>query len=148
MTNISALDALIKRLNETPLLTKTEEDRKYKAFFGGVFNHMVANNTTYGEAAGGLEHLNQTETDFRATIKDTNNDLLWQISVFNKSLDSWFQHGESHAPYYPWRIAVILSKQKMKTKEAEFLAAYCRHFRGRLGSRDAKIDARATKLGV
>jgi len=68
--------------------------------------------------------------------------------VFNAFLDSWFQHGEYHPPYYPWRIAVILSKQKLKAKEKEFLVAYCRHFRGRIGNTDEKIDVRAKKLGA
>lgn len=56
--------------------------------------------------------------------------------------------GEVPAPYYAWRIAIILSKEKQKDKEAEFLQAWCRHFKFCAGTRYQQITARAVKKGI
>ena len=52
------------------------------------------------------------------------------------------------APYYPWRIAVILSKRKMKDRERDFLTGWCRHFALGIGRRYGALVKRAEKLGV
>jgi len=149
MNSASSIQSLITRLNETPILEKEEAIHKRENFQNQIFGEVVTKGVSYGIASNGLKHLNQSEAQFRQTIKDTNNNLEWQISVFEESLDKWFAQGEHHAPYYTWRIAVILSKQKMKTEEKAFLEAYMRHFKGRRGgATDEKIEARASKIGV
>jgi len=76
MTNIEAIDILIQRLNETPLLSKAEVVKRYDTFQNQVIKRMMTDRVTYGVASSAPEHLNQTESKFRQTIKDTNNDLL------------------------------------------------------------------------
>ena len=142
------LDALIARLNNTEPLNQIGEQKLYALFMSKITTTMLSTGETYGKASGGLSILNQSEENFRKELQSIDNDIERQISIFQESLDRWFNHGETHPPYYPWRIAVILSKLGKKGKEREFLAAYCRHFLNRKGDRDEKIVARAKKLGA
>lgn len=144
----NALKALIERLNSTKPLSRTQADHLSRSFREAVIKRILETGATYGAAAGDHPMYNQTETDFRQHIKNTDNDLLAQISTFNFGLDRWFKHGESHPPYFPYRIAVILSKRKELDWEKRFLASYCRHFRDRIGSRDQQITQRALKKGA
>jgi hypothetical protein len=144
-------NALIERLNRTPLLSRTEETERYERrqnFLREAMVRMIENGETYGQASGDLAIYNQPEEFFREEIRNTDNDLNEQISRFNFGLDRWFEYGECHPPYFPWRIAVILSKRKDTEREQLFLAAYCRHFWNRKGTRDEAIVARAEKRGV
>ena len=142
------LDALIARLNNTEPLHQNQEKKLYASFMSNVTAKMLSTGETYGTASGGLSMLNQSEQDFRKELRSIDNDIEHQISIFQKSLDQWFNHGEAHPPYYPWRIAIILSKLGKKGKEKEFLAAYCKHFLNQKGNCDEKIVARAKKLGA
>lgn len=149
MLNIGKLDELIERLNATPLLDENIAKSLYRAHLAKSATRMMETGESFGTASSGLSILNQPEESFKSELKRKNDDLESQLDIFNEALDIWFTHGEPHPPYYPWRIAVILSKAKRKDKEEEFLRAYSRHFKQRPGgARDAKINARAAKFGI
>lgn len=149
MTDTTKLDALISRLNSTPVMDSVKSEKLYNAYTRRAVSGMLITGNSYGVASGGLSILNQNEGEFRAELRDKSNNLNAQVSIFDEALDLWFNNGESHPPYYPWRIAVILSKNKLKKKEEEFLRAYSRHFKNRRGgARDAKIKERAAKFGI
>lgn len=145
------LDALIDRLNGAVILTaadKAKLDKKRREWMATFFDKTLDEGQTYGQASGDLEIFDQPEADFRAEICATDNDLKTQIDRFNHGLDRHFEYGEYHPPYYPWRIAVILSKRKELDREKRFLAAYCTHFWDRVGRRDQMILERAEKKGA
>lgn len=139
------LEKLILRLENTPLLSRAEADKKNKLFNEKIVNRMIDEGITRGVAADDHQMYNQSEHDFKVHLKDTDNDLFEQISILNFGLDRWFEYGETHPPYFPWRIAVILSKRKEFETEKRFLAAYCKHFKFRVGTRDQEITRRAIK---
>ena len=111
-------------------------------------SRMLETGETYGEASGGLEFLNQPESDVLSYLKSIDNDLFAQVEIVNTACREYFKTGEIPAPYYPWRIAVILSKRKMKDREREFLAGWCRHFSLGIGGRYGDLVRRAEKLEV
>ena len=145
---ISALDKLIQRLNETPLLTDQEEKIKHKRFISSVTDNMLDLGVNYGKASGDLSIYNQSEKKFKLHIRKIDNDLIRQISIFNFGLDRWFAYGEIHPPYFPLRIAIILSKNSEIALEKLFLSSYCRHFMDRKGNTDEIIVKRAIKKGA
>ena len=144
----NALKSLVDRLNSTKPLSVKEADQLGRAFREAAIKRMLETGATHGAATGDHPMYNQSEADFRQHIKNTDNDLLTQISTFNFGLDRWFKFGETHPPYFPYRIAVIISKRKELDWEKRFLASYCRHFRDRIGNRDEKITQRALKKGA
>lgn len=144
----AALEGLILRLKQTPLLSRENENRKYKMFIENIADRMINEGVSRGVAADDHEMYNQPEDEFFVHLQSVDNELLQQISIFNFGLDRWFEYGECHPPYLPWRIAIILSKRKELEKEKRFLAAYCRHFKFRVGTRDQKITNRAIKKGA
>jgi len=147
----ATLDALIARLEQTPILSPAEEverSRRRREFLEAATRKMIDDGLAYGEASGDLALYNQTEESFRAEIRNSDNDLPEQVVRFNHGLDRWFEYGECHPPYFPWRIAVILSKRKQVERERAFLASYCRHFWDRRGRRDEMIVARAEQKGA
>lgn len=141
------LAALTHRFNTTPILPQHRARELFRASFASVFP-AILEGQTYGQASGGLAILNQPEDAFRAELRAIDNDLGRQIAIVNQSLDNWFEKGEQRAPYYPWRIAVILGKAKRKQEEADFLAAWCHHFGNIVGGRYSKLSERARKLGA
>ena len=144
----AALDALIMRLNDPPLLSKAKAAERHHPFIRAAINRMIEHGGSLGQASGNLAIYNQSEEAFKVEIRKTDNDLNGQIARFNFGLDRWFEYGESHPPYFPWRIAIILSKRREVDREKRFLASYCRHFWDRKGNTDEKIVARAEKKGA
>jgi hypothetical protein len=141
------LELLIGRLNDADVLSNPEASSLYRAATDGLIPKMLAGQT-YGEAMQGLSILNQPEAEFRSELKSIDNDLNRQIEIVNESLDLWFGKGEIPPPYYPWRIAVILSKAKRKAEEQRFLTAWCRHFGDIRGGRYQALADRLRKLTV
>lgn len=142
------LIALIERLEATPLLTEQEASRRWREHFGAAFEHAVRSGETIGQALGALPMLNQPYEDFKTEIKSLQDDLQAQVKIVNETLDGWFIKGMQPAPYYAWRVAVILAKNKRLDEERRFLAAWCRHFGGLRGARYEAITERARKRGV
>jgi len=138
---------LTQRLSDGDLLDENKARKMHRAAFEAAFPKMLEGQTA-GQALGGLAILNQPEDAFRAELRSIDNDLGQQINIVNESLDNWFGRGETPAPYYAWRIAIILGKTKRKDEERAFLAAWCKHFGRIVGGRYEKLAERARKLGV
>jgi HIRAN domain len=147
-TALARLDALTAFLKEAPKLTPQQIDKLRKAQSRKTVTRMLETGETYGQASDAPSFLNLSEGDFRAHLQSIDNDFLAQLDIVEKACRSYFATGEVPAPYYPWRIAVILSKQKMKGREREFLAGWCRHFALGIGGRYGELVKRADKLGV
>ena len=144
--SIHQLDSLINQLETTPVQFEEETSKKYRAFIRTIIGPMLFAGKRYGEVSGSLEHL--MRSDVKEYIRSIDNDLEQQVRITSECVDSWLQKGEKIAPYYFWRITVILRKEKLLDLEKRFLAAYCRHFYGIVGGRYETISARGDKIGV
>ena len=147
--NYTAIDALIERLetaqkiDHMALWEQAKEERRAN------IERMFDLGITWGEAMGAHPILNQSEDSFRTELQSINQNLDAQINIFGHGLDEYFRTGDHPPPYYPMRIAIILRKQKQYERERLFLAAYCKHFGTKRGSRtDEKILERAAMLGA
>ena len=140
------LNFLIEKLENTPKQPVEIANLKYQKFCQGIMERMLSSGNSYGEISDSMDHL--MRPDFKEYMKSIDNNLARQVDITNKCVDTWFEKGEKIAPYYPWRITVILRKEKLFDLERRFLAAYCRHFYGLVGGRYEMIAARAVKIGV
>lgn len=140
-----SLEEVVERLEETPQLSMERARTLHSAALAKAYPSMLEGKT-YGEAMGAPAILNQSEEAFRAELKAIDNDLPKQLEIVSHSLEQWFQNGEMPAPYYPWRVAVILSKQGRKAEEAAFLQAWCKHFGNVKGARYEALAKRAGKV--
>ncbi|KAB2679640.1 hypothetical protein F9K85_01595 [Brucella tritici] len=145
---LARLDTLTMFLKSEAIVAPQQLDKLRKAQSRKTVSRMMETGDTYGQASGAPVFLNQHEGDFRVHLQSIDNDLSAQIDIVDKACRSFFETGEVPAPYYPWRIAVILSKRKMKDREREFLAGWCRHFSFGIGGRYGDLVRRAEKLGV
>ncbi|MET4634900.1 HIRAN domain-containing protein [Kaistia defluvii] len=145
---LARLDALITFLKEAKKPSSQHLEKLRRAQSELTTSRMFENGETYGQASGAPAFLNLPEVDFRNHLRSIDNDLSAQIDIVDTACRSYFETGEVPAPYYPWRIAVILSKRKLKDREREFLAAWCRHFTSGSGERYVALAERARKLGV
>lgn len=139
--------ALTARLETTPLLSSREQSDRYAAHRQRIFQWMLAKQKSYGEANDfvGVPGFTagSTEQEFREKLAAIDNDLVEQLLIVRSEVDHYFERGEIPAPYYAWRIGVILRKGKEIRLEAEFLSAFAKHFKGGNGSRYAMIAERA-----
>lgn len=94
-----------------------------------------------------LAHLQFSDKEREAFMRAADNDLSQQVTIVQKSFDYWLKTGEIPAPYYAFRIAVILRKAKHKDLEKQFLEAWVRHFPDGNGKRYADLVERARKMG-
>jgi len=141
---LNALHELTRYLAAKPVMPSALANSKNKAFMRETLSNMESTDTSFGEATATMPHLNRP--DAKDYLRSIDNDLIEQVKITRECAESWFQNGEHPAPYYPWRITVILRKIKAFDLERDFLAAYCKHFYNTLGSRDAKIAERAVKI--
>ncbi|TMV02549.1 hypothetical protein FGK63_20170 [Ruegeria sediminis] len=95
-----------------------------------------------------LSHLQMSDGECEDFMKKADNNLEQQVSIVQKSFDFWLKTGEVPAPYYAYRIAVILRKAGHKDLEKRFLEAWTRHFPSGNGKRYSDLVERARKLGV
>ncbi|MCP8896372.1 HIRAN domain-containing protein [Shinella daejeonensis] len=145
---LARLDTLTTFLKGEAIVTPQQLEKLRKAQSRKTVSRMMETGETYGQASGAPAFLNQPEGDFRAHLQSIDNDLSAQLDIVDKACRSYFETGEVPAPYYPWRIAVILSKAKMRDREREFLAAWCRHFAEGRGKRYGELVERANKLNA
>jgi len=147
---VQGVEILIERLNTTPFLTPEEAERRHRKFAKSTATRMISTGVSYGIASEAPDHLTHGEEHFQREMARMNDLVLEQVRTFQQGLDQWFEHGETFAPYYPYRIAVILRKAKRRDLEEGFLRAYVRHFRTWTtgGSRYAEILERAAKMGI
>lgn len=133
---IDRLLALIQTLQHEAPLPIAEARRRHKAFSSAVMDRMFKDGISYGQASSAvlgpgqnpLEHLNQDQDAVRAYLHGIDNDLGAQLAILEGAFSLWFSIGEVVAPYYAWRVALILRKAKRRDLELKWLAAWCRHF--------------------
>jgi HIRAN domain len=145
---LARLKALAAFLMNAPILNEQQRERLSKARSGETVTRMLETDESYGQASDGPDFLSLPESDFHAYLQSIDNDLSAQLDIVDVACRSYFKNGEIPAPYYPWRIAVILRKRKMKEQERDFLEAWCRHFASGNGVTYGELVKRAERLGV
>ena len=147
--HLAVLDALIERLESSALLDIASMYEIREKRQAQIVSDMFYKGKTHGEASGAHPILLQDQPDFEAQLQSIKQSLINQVQIFTHGVDAWFSKGDHPPPYYPLRIAVILRKNNEIDREKRFLAAYCKHFATRRGSRgDERIMERAIKLGA
>ena len=150
-TNTDAIErvkAVIEMMETTPVMDPKKAEVLWKTHLHKASARMLETGETYGQAAGGLTFLNGPQEVVRDHLKSIDNDLGAQVGIVADTFQDYLKTGEVPPPHYPWRIAVILSKAKMKDLEREFLAAWCKHFPKGNGGRYEDLVSRARKLGA
>lgn len=142
------VDDLIRLFAETPVVDPSEVERRYSRAMPDATAKMLEGGTTYGQASGAPEFLSQDEESFRAFMKEADQDLAWQCSTVSDAFKRYLEIGETPAPHYPMRVAVLLSKAKDLDREKQFLAAWCMHFPSGNGVKYAALVERAKKVGA
>lgn len=133
---ITRLFDLIATLERQAPLPIAEARRRHKAFSTAVIDRMFKDGVSYGQASSAvlgpgqnpLEHLNQDQDAVQAHLRSIDNDLGAQMGILEGSFSLWFSIGEVVAPYYAWRVCLILRKAKRRDLELRWLSAWCRHF--------------------
>lgn len=137
--------ALVERFETTNALSQ-EDLRSLKDRRSELFLKFISTGQTYNEVSGGPGFLSLPEPEMRAYLKSIDNDLAKQASIVDESFTAYLDRGEIPAPYYAWRIAIILRRAGCERLELRFLAAWCKHFDSKGGGRYAKLAARYSKL--
>lgn len=140
-----AVERLTRWLAIAPPLSHLDAEDRRRSVERASIDAMVAG-ATYGEATGGLAHLNQPEDQFRAHIRSIEHDIGAQVRIVAEACRGWFEKGETPPPYYAWRVAILLRKEKANHLEREFLQAWCRHFGHFRGTRYEMIAERLEKI--
>ncbi len=143
-----ALAKLIDHMNATKPLSKKQVATLIKKRQDALFEEIETKGSGNIQHEEPLSHLRLPEEEYKAFMKKADNDLAQQVSIVRDSFDFWLKSGMTPAPYYAYRIAVILSKAKRKDLEKEFLAAWTRHFPTGNGKRYADLAERARKMGI
>lgn len=146
--HLEQLAALISLLTDNPPLSRAELEKRWEASSSSTISRMLETGETYGQASGAPAFLSLPEEDFREHLGSIDNDLGAQVQIVGTACRAYFDTGEIPAPYYAWRIAIILSKAKQPEHEKAFLAAWCRHFGATSGRRYEDLAERARKRGV
>ncbi len=81
-------------------------------------------------------------------VKAVDNDFSALIKIVRSGVEVYAKTGTYPAPYYAWRIAVLLRKQKRTDLEARFLRAYSAKFSDGLGSKYKQLAERAKKAAL
>ena len=146
---LAAVDALTRLMNDAPVLTARERERLRDAFYADVERRYVDGDVPVREALETPAIYNQDHASFRATLRETDNDLGWQCQFVTESFARFQRMAEVPAPHFPMRIAIILRKAREPERERAFLAAWCRHFgRENNGVTYIALARRAKKLGA
>ena len=144
---LQELDALIERMNAMPALTAKQAAARKKM---NRIDFIEDDEATIQRKLAELESDRSLSVlEDPGGIKQYDNDLAKQVEIVNEGLDGWERSGMTPAPYYSYRIAVILSKEKEVEREKDFLDAWCRHFsKVGIGQRYADLVERARKKGA
>ncbi len=147
-TGVKGVEELIDQLAGISRLPSARAQTLYRRYTERALQRMHETGETFGQATGGPPHLNQPHDEFRRTIKQTDNDLEFQLEWLTTNLNDWFMHGLPPAPYPAWRLAIILRRMKYKNTETSFLTAWCKHFPDGNGRRYQQLLERARKVGA
>ena len=142
------VDDLIRVFADTPVMDPSEATRRYRRTVHDATAKMLDEGITYGRASGAPEFLNQDEKSFRAFMKKADQDIRWQCDTVSESFKRFLKIGETPAPHYPMRVAILLRKAKDFEREKQFLAAWCQHFPSGNGAKYAALVERAKKVGA
>lgn len=142
------VDDLIQLFADTPVLDPSDVERRRSRGMRDATAKMLDGGTTYGQASGAPEFLSQDEETFRAFMKEADQDLAWQCNTVSDAFQRYLEIGETPAPHYPMRVAVLLGKAKDLDREKQFLAAWCMHFPSGNGVKYAALVERAKKVGA
>jgi hypothetical protein len=154
MVDTQSLLALIDRMMAEPIMSAQraaelwEANRLHRL---AAVERMLDTGETYGVASGGPAFLNQPEDPFFKHLRSIDNDLAEHVKIVSDAFTVYQKTSEPPAPHYSMRIAIILSKAKMKDLEKAFLTAWCRHFgkiERRAGVTYDELAKRGAKLGV
>jgi hypothetical protein len=140
-----ALFVLIECMEQTPPLSR-EEIANLSANQHAVVERMLATGETWNQASSGPAFLSLNEGEFRNYLKAIDNDLGEQTAIVASAFARYLKMGEVPAPYYRWRIAIILRREKKLELEKRFLAAWCQHFSDGIGARYGQLVDRFRKL--
>lgn len=144
-SDYDALRVLIECIDETPPLSDAQVDaliRKQTA----TLARMLETGKTWNQASSGPAFLSLNDHAFRDHTKAIDNDLGEQTAIVSQAFARYLEVGEIPAPYYPWRIAVILRRANRLELEKQFLSAWCRHFPAGNSVRYAQLVERLKKL--
>ena len=139
---------LIARMDSAAPLNIQQRERLFRLDLPNVARKMLNDGVTYGVASGGFDFLNQDQDAVKNYIKKIDNDLSELLQIVEQGFDRLHERGEIPAPHYPWRIAVILSREKQKELELLFLRSWCKQVEhlDYLGKRYTDIFTRLQKL--
>ena len=135
---------LLRSREQLPEATRWELNHEYRR---RALEKMLATGATYGEATGapGTVSATRDESEFKSQLRAIDDEIAAQAQIVRAGIDAWFEHGEWPAPYYAWRIGIILRKAKQLPLEADFLEAWASHFRNGPGARYVAVADRAAK---
>ncbi len=140
-----ALLVLIECMEQTPPLSR-EEIVELSANQNVVVERMLATGESWNQASARPGFLSLDEAEFKNHLSAIDNDLGEQTAIVAGAFARYLKMGDVPAPYYPWRIAIILRRDKKLELEKRFLAAWCQHFSGGLGARYGQLVDRFRKL--
>lgn len=146
-SDLDKVKKLIFVLQNCEVLTEQERAKKYDMHRKSIVNQLLSGQN-YGQAIGLHPIYNQSEEAFKSELHGSKDSLASNVAVLANSFSLYLKIGEIPAPYFAWRIAVILSKAKMKHLELEFLSGWNRHFSNckAVGSKYEKLIKRFDKL--
>jgi hypothetical protein len=139
-----ALLVLVECMEQTPPLSREIAD--LSANQHAVVELTLATGEAWNQAPSGPAFLSLDEGEFRNHLKAIDNDLGEQTAIVAESFARYLKMGEVPAPYYPWRIAIILRRERRPELEKRFLAAWCQHFPDGYGARYGQLVDRFRKL--
>lgn len=144
--DLHAVRDLCELIESRPALTSTESEKLKKRHFSEAASGMLSGQT-YGEATGhrGMVDPSGGEEEFRRRLRLIENDLCEQIKIVRDGVKHYYGSGIYPAPYYAWRIAIILRKAKAYSLELRFLEAWNARWSDGLGKRYQDLAAREEK---
>lgn len=142
LSAVSDIAALLRSRRVVPEQERWQLNHDYRR---EALKVMLETGATYGEATGAPGTVSQTRDaeEFKRQLRAVDDDLTNQVRILREGLSAYFAHGEWPAPYYAWRIGIILRKAKLPELEAEFLESWAAHFRNGPGARYQAIAKRA-----
>ncbi|MBK1695784.1 hypothetical protein [Rhodovibrio salinarum] len=144
--DLQAVRNLCELIENRPALTSVESQKLKKRHFSEAASGMLSGQT-YGEATGhrGMVDPSGGEEEFRQRLRSIDNNLSEHIEIVRDGVTHYYESGMYPAPYYAWRIAIILRKAKAYSLELRFLEAWNARRSDGLGKRYQDLAAREEK---
>ena len=145
-TERQAVEDLIEFIESRPALSKAERDRLSRRQAERMAPGMLAGQSS-GQASGfrGVAFDTNDQETAREQIKEVDNDLQAQIRIVRDGVEHYYEAGWYPAPYYPWRIAVMLRKAKEHDLERRLLEVWNARWSDGLGRRYQQLQDREEK---